>query len=68
MQDLEKNSFNTFKELIAFINGLIGSKELINEEKLGNAIKAPWSLTVFIGSSPSYKLRSPPLYFVGSVN
>ena len=39
-EDLEKNSFNTFKDLIAFINGLIGSKELINEQKLRNAIKS----------------------------
>ena len=39
-EDLEKDSYSTFKELITFINNITGSKDEVNEEKLKNSIKS----------------------------
>ena len=39
-EDLEKDSYSTFKELITFINNITGSKVEVNEKKLKNSIKS----------------------------
>ncbi len=39
-EDLEKDSYSAFKELITFINNITGSKDEVNEEKLKNSIKS----------------------------
>jgi len=39
-EDLEKNSYKTFKNLIFFINSLCKNNEEVNEEKIQNCIKS----------------------------
>ena len=38
-EDIEKNAYTSFQNLILYVNKLMGLKENINEEKLNNAIK-----------------------------